>query len=106
MSDTKTFKLVSGIFNNEDAHDILCHLLDKKINFHLCKILSSFEKSGEEDPYSKNRVEELKATKKALLEMVELAKLTGKNLEVKSDIRVSLSTEATTSVNSTKEQTV
>lgn len=106
MSDTKTFKLVDGIFNSEDAQDVLCHLLDKKINFHLCKILSSFEKSGEEDPYSKKRVEELKATKEALLETLELAKLTGKNLEVKSEIRIDLSTEATTTTSTSYKQTV
>lgn len=97
MPDTKQLKLVDGIFNAKDATDILCHLLDKKINFHQCRILSSFERYGEEDNYSKNRIEALKATKKELLETLRLAKLSGENLEVTSDIQINFTTEAPTS---------
>ncbi|PHN07008.1 hypothetical protein [Flavilitoribacter nigricans] len=97
MSNKNSLKLVEGIFNVEDATDILCHLLEKKINFHQCRILSTYERYGKEDSYSKNRIEELRATHEALLEIMRTARLTGKNLQVNSEILLSMTDAPTTS---------
>lgn len=81
----------------EDATDILCHLLDKKINFHLCRNLTNFEHHGTECAYSNHRIEELKAARAELMKTLQTAKLTGKNLQVNSEILLSLTDAPITS---------
>ena len=103
MNSVQPLKLVDGIFTAEDAKDILCHLLNKKINFHQCRIFDLDERCGECDDYSVKRIEELKATKQAMLETIELAKLTGKHLRLDAEILIRFTDEKTTSQSLTEQ---
>lgn len=106
MSNKKTLKLVQGVFNTEDAAEILLHLFDKKINFHQCRIFSTSERFGTDDTYSRKRIAELLEARNMLKDMLETARLTGKNLEVHGDIQLSLSDLPTTTEANTNENTM
>lgn len=106
MSDKKTLKLVEGIFTVEDASDILFHLVEKKINFHQCRMLSNYERYGTEDAYSKNRIKELKETLLSLKDILHTARLSGMHLQVRSEILLSLTEDPATSKPGAKQERV
>lgn len=95
MNNQDQLKLISGIFSTEDATDILLHLIDKKINYHSCRIFSMSEKFGIDDEHSRRRIAELKSTRAQIQQILETSRLTGKHLKIEADIRIQLTTEAT-----------
>ena len=97
MTSSEQHKLIDGIFNAEDAKEILCHLINKKINFHNCRILSLHERFGIKDEYAQKRIKELEATKREMLNTIDQAAKSGMHLEVFSTVQLNLTTKATTS---------
>jgi hypothetical protein len=61
--------LINSSFKPKDAKQVLLSLLDYKIQFHSQKVLSTYEKYGTEDEYSKNRIEQLKEERDKVLKM-------------------------------------
>lgn len=84
------YDLIKGEFTPEEGLEIISHLLMKKINFHELKTFSQQIRFGLEDPASLTRIEELRASAEELKELIKAAKLSGKNLRVKSNITVEL----------------
>lgn len=84
------YDLIKGEYTPEEGLEIISHLLMKKINFHELKSFSKQIRFGMEDTASLKRIEELKASSEELKQLIKEAKLTGKNLRVKSNITVEL----------------
>lgn len=60
-------KLIDSIYTVTEAKEILCSILNDKINFLNLQILSVQERFGEESVRMKRRVAELKAEKEDLM---------------------------------------
>ena len=86
----KQLNLIKGEFLPADAHDILEHLISKKINYHMARNFSSQIRFGKEDQNSVIRIKELKKTMALIDEIIEEAKLQGKTLSIQSDISIKL----------------
>ncbi len=67
----KTFKLIDGIFDNEESKDLILTLLDDKINFQKCKNLSLKVKKGSLAPHVTDRIEKLRKVRKELVAFFE-----------------------------------
>ncbi len=77
------FNLIDGIFDSEEAKEILLCLIDSKIQFHNNRIFSHEIRFGTKNNDSVNRIEELKETKKQILQMIE-----GGNFSINSQINI------------------
>ncbi len=64
------FKLVEGIFNAEDAEEILLTLIEQKMKFHELKSFSNEVKTGQKHLQSLQKVEELAETRRKIKELV------------------------------------
>ncbi|HMQ50268.1 MAG TPA: hypothetical protein PKA70_22570 [Saprospiraceae bacterium] len=90
MNPSNDFQLVKGVFNTDDAREVLLHLLQQKIKFHCNRQFELEERFGIVDEYSKKRVLELKEDKREVMELVRQAALMGKNLHIRCDIQIDL----------------
>jgi hypothetical protein len=86
----ENIKFIDGIFNTEDASEILLAVLNDKINFHASLLLSNIERFGVDTSNSKKRIQELRAEKKRLVELIKVAKGSGALLEIASIISIKL----------------
>jgi ERCC4-type nuclease len=85
-----TEDLVRGEYSVEDAREIITNLIHQKINFHNLKDFSSKERFGEADANSLKRIEELKQSRKQILEIIDAAKEAGKTVKINSNITIEL----------------
>lgn len=90
MNPSNDFQLVKGVFNADDAREVLLHLLQQKMKFHCTRQFELDERFGIVDEYSKKRVQELKMSKKEVLELVQQAAIIGKNLHIRCDIQIEM----------------
>jgi len=90
----QAFSLVQGMFNADEAREILMALIESKMTFHSLKNLRSFEQSGEADPQSENRIEELEKMRNEMLELVKKAKKTNRQLDIDSKICISFAEDS------------
>jgi hypothetical protein len=86
----ENIKFIDGIFNTEDASEILLAVLNDKINFHASLLLSNIERFGVDTSNSEKRIQELRAEKKRLVELIKVAKGSGALLEIASIISIKL----------------
>ncbi|MFD2514609.1 hypothetical protein ACFSRY_12095 [Pontibacter locisalis] len=89
----KTLKLIEGIFTPSEAAEILLEMINKKINFHNLKNLSSQIHFSRPDSVSGRRIKELKEAREQLLCLIEEAKINEENLVIESQIKISFETE-------------
>lgn len=82
--------LIDGIFTPQEAKEILLHLLFSKIHFHTKKNLGSMERTGESDPKSERRIEQLIKTEKEIKKMIANLEDPNKKLAIKSTIQIEL----------------
>lgn len=80
-------KLIDGDFSNADARELLIKLIDYKINFHQAKIFSAQERNTKPGLHSIERIEDLKESKKKLLELLNSTS-EEKELNVHSSINI------------------
>nr|WP_294895396.1 hypothetical protein [uncultured Pedobacter sp.] len=65
------FKLIEGVFSAKDAKEILLTFIEEKIKFHELKSFSAEVKTGHKSEEALIRVEELKKTRRELVELLE-----------------------------------
>ncbi len=90
MANSNEYKLINGIFTEEDAQDLLTHFFSEKIKLHALRQFSLYERYGIKCEYSEKRTKELKADKAEILDLLKEARLTGKSLRINSDIQIEL----------------
>jgi hypothetical protein len=95
LKETKSIEkvdhdLIRGDFTPDEALEILCYLIDKKINFHQVKTFTNEIRFGEVDKSSAKRCEELKQSKASIKEIVQLAKEQGHDLRIKSSVTIEI----------------
>lgn len=67
----KSYKLVSGTFNKEDARRIMLSLVNSKINFHSLEAFRKRETGVESNLSNEIRLKELLETKKEIMDWID-----------------------------------
>ena len=84
------FNLISGVFEFEDAREVLLSLINQKISFHNLRNFSMQERFGINDGVSEFKIQELFKVRLAIMEYLLLAKSLGCKLSVHSNISIQL----------------
>lgn len=90
MNQNIKLKLIDGIFEHDDAKEILLNLFTTKINFHKLKNFSSQERFGIEDESSNKRIAELKMEYDKLAQLLKQIKLTDHNLRINTYVDITI----------------
>lgn len=90
MQNLQKLTFIDGTFSPEEIREILINVYSSKINFHQIKNFSSRERFGKDDKTATKRIPELKQAMEEVLSIIETAKKNGGQLEIKSDICISL----------------
>ncbi len=80
--------LINSSFSAKEAKQVLVSLLDYKIQFHHRKILSSYEKYGTEDEYSKNRIVQLKEERAKVEELLDNSDFENCTIALESEVSI------------------
>lgn len=72
---TEKYDLIKGVFEAEEAKEILLYLIDGKIQFHNRRIFSDKIKFGTENVDSVNRVKELEEMRAQIIKGIDGSKL-------------------------------
>ena len=88
------FKLIDGEFSAEEAQKILMSLINNKIDFHSLFAFSNHIRFNGDVNGSKNRIEELTATREEIAEITKKANLEGYHFAIKSTISLELIKDA------------
>lgn len=88
--ENQSFKLVEGEFTPVEAADVLFSLIGDKIKFHNLQMLSNQERFGGDVSHSLKRIEELKASKNLVKEIILEARDKGYTLSLNSKVEVTL----------------
>jgi hypothetical protein len=87
MSNTRSLKLIDGIYEASDAAEILYTVLNDKIRFHSIQLNSFLERNQGEVSHSESRLKQLKEEKAKIAEIIGEAK-DGKKIRLKASIEV------------------
>lgn len=90
LVNKQTEDLVRGEYSAVEAREIVSNLISQKINFHNLRDFSSQERHGKSDENSLKRIEELKESRKSMLEIINMAKEEGKTVKINSNITIEL----------------
>lgn len=90
MNKSQKLKLIDGYFSPEESREILLNVFSNKIQFHQMKNFSSQERFGKDDNSSVKRIPQLKKSIDKLLKIIDAAEKKGDNLEVKSEVIISI----------------
>lgn len=88
--EQRSYCLVKGSFDPENARLVLMNLVNDKINFHQLNDWSRRERFGESDSASLKRVEELQQIKVQIMQLTEHASSHGLKLKINCDIEILL----------------
>lgn len=91
MNSVQKITLIEGLFNDEEANDILMEMFQTKIKFHELRNFSSQVRFGKDDSLAQKRIPELKKCIENIQEIINEAKSSNKKLVISSQILVSLS---------------
>lgn len=91
MNKTEKLTFIEGTFNNIEAKEILINVFTQKINFHQRKNFSSQERFGKVDAAATKRIVELKKGLEQALSMVEEAQRNNQEINISSEISISIS---------------
>lgn len=83
-------KLIEGVFNPDDAAEIVVALIDSKLKFHMLKAFSTEERSGVACEHSKKRIADLTVAKQEVLKAIAIAKDKKQNLKIRSTLNIEL----------------
>ena len=86
----RNFRLISGVFHPDEAHQLLMTLIEDKISFHQRNDWSRRERFGETDAAGVKRISEPRQTKADLVAMIEEATAAGMQLSISGNIEISL----------------
>lgn len=90
MASSQNFTLIDGTFSAPDAASVLFSLIGDKIRHHQLLLFSNEERYGADITNSKIRIEQLKAMKAEIAELIREAREGGMELELSSEIKVVL----------------
>ena len=90
MQTLQKLTFIDGTFSPQESREILMSVYSSKINFHKIKNFSSGERFGIDDKTATKRIPELKKAIEEFLTIIETAKKNGEQLEIKSNICISL----------------
>jgi hypothetical protein len=90
-------QLIEGRFNATDAADVLISLLNDKIRYHTIKSVNSTVTQAERNR-STHRIDQLKKSKRNILDLVVSASKMDQKIEIDSAVHIKL-------INKTSEQT-
>ena len=90
MENQLTFSLIEGKFLPKDSREILFSIFKSKIRFHRLKNFSFQERFGKDDKLSLQRITQLQNTLEEIIKTLALAEEQGKNLEIKSEIKIKI----------------
>lgn len=86
---TKKVDLIDGMFTPSEAFDIVCGMIDEKINFHKLQRLSLCEKNHHANTdFTNNRIAELEKNKADAREYIREMLASGKLLHIEGEIRI------------------
>ena len=89
MSTNKNdIKLIDGIFNADDAAEILFSVLEAKIRFHNLQMMSVSERFNGSTSIHESRLQDLENSKKTVTELIMLAKKGKSRLNISSIIQI------------------
>jgi len=86
----RSYCLIKGSFNPDDARQILMTLVNDKISFHQKNDWSRRERFGETDPAEAKRIGELEKTKADIAELIQYVTDGGMKLTINCNIEVLL----------------
>jgi hypothetical protein len=90
MEKTKnSFKLIEGNFTPAEASKVIFALINSKINYHSMDAFNNEISYQKQVTGSMKRIEELKATNKAIRALLNLAADNGLQVQVNSSIEIS-----------------
>lgn len=90
MQQEKKLNFIDGTFSPKESREILMSVFSSKIHFHETKNFSSRERFGIDDKTAIKRIPALTKTMEELLNIIDAAQRNGEQLQVKSDICISL----------------
>ncbi len=90
MSKTQNYQLINGIYNTEEAKEILLGMVRYKIQFHQNKVFSSDVRLGVVDKISNTRVAELMRTREDISALIEEVSRVNKKLSITSSINIEI----------------
>ena len=90
-TDSQQIQLVTGSFSASEASDIICALLDEKINFHKLQRLKLWEGShGCQTNQLDGRIHELEEEKKVAREFIARVRESGRALKISGTLEITL----------------
>ncbi len=90
MKTSFKLKLIEGVFQQEDAKEILMKIYSDKINFHQLKDFSSQERFGKNDEIAQKRIPALQIEIEKLREILSEASDKNKKLQISTEIKIEL----------------
>jgi extradiol dioxygenase family protein len=89
MKNNEKLILIDGVFEHNDAKEILFNVFTSKLQVHELKNFSTLERSGKTDETAVKRIPELKQNVLNMNEWIEEAKKLNKKLVISSEISIS-----------------
>jgi hypothetical protein len=90
-SEKKSYRLISGVFQPDQASQLLMTLIQDKLSFHQRNNWSRRERFGESEEAGTKRMGELRQTKADMAALIEEAKADGMALTINCNIEITLS---------------
>ncbi len=88
---TQHIQLVQGVFTPSEASDVICNLINEKINFHKFQRLRDSEANHDCDTNLVNgRILELENEKLVAREFINTVKLLGKSLTINGTLEIKI----------------
>ncbi len=91
MNKEEKLSLIEGVFDANEANEILTNIYLTKLNFHKMKNFSSQERFGKEDSTAIHRIPELKLNMEKFYSFIGEANHKNKKLEISSEIKIKFS---------------
>lgn len=88
MKSEQSFTLLQETHSPSEAREAIMNLLSSQIKFYSLRNLRSFERTGSDDPYSKQRIEELTQARQQLKEMIKNAEEQKLSVDISSQINI------------------
>lgn len=92
-SDQNRYRLISGVFNPDEASELLMALLEDKISFHQRNNWSLRERFGKSTAPGEKRIGELRQTRTDLIALLQEARDAGLQLHINCNIDITLAPE-------------
>src|SRR5210317_553470 len=93
--NNKEIKLIDGVYNAEEAAEILFTVVNDKIKYHNIQINSCVERNTDGAEHSQNRLVQLAVAKEKISDLIKEARELGADLKISGDIKVEMKVKET-----------